>query len=110
MHGNRLNAETQTQSSFSCDTQAVLSVGKDGKLTQFLPGKIYFDIKDDLLIFGKIGYVTDESITLTVVNTNKFYAFEPGQSLLYEDGLFHHVVSTFEGLTAVQAKCTLITN
>ena len=105
--GERLNSATGEESSFSCDTQVVLSVDKEGKLTQFLPGKVHFVIKNDILTFGKIGYITDESITLTVVSKNKFYAFEPAQSLLYENGLFHHVVSTFEGLTAIQAKCVL---
>ena len=105
--GERLNSATGEESSFSCDTQVVLSVDKEGKLTQFLPGKVHFVIKNDILTFGKIGYITDESITLNVVSKNKFYAFEPAQSLLYENGLFHHVVSTFEGLTAIQAKCAL---
>ena len=107
IYGERLNSATEEQLSFSCETQAVLSVNKDGKLTQFLPGKVHFFIKNDILTFGKIGYITDESIPLTLVSKNKFYAFEPAQSLLYEDGLFHHVVSTFEGLTAIQAKCAL---
>ncbi len=105
--GESLNSATGEESSFSCDTQVVLSVDKEGKLTQFLPGKVHFVIKNDILTFGKIGYITDESIPLTVVSKNKFYAFEPAQSLLYENGLFHHVVSTFEGLTAIQAKCAL---
>jgi hypothetical protein len=107
IYGERLNSATGEALSFSCDTQAVLSVDKDGKLTQFLPGKVHFVIKNDILTFGKIGYITDESIPLTFVSKNKFYAFEPAQSLLYENGLFHHVVSTFEGLTAIQAKCAL---
>ena len=100
-----LNATAQDQISFSCDTQAVLSVDQDGKVTQFLPGKIYFDIKDNILTFGKIGYITDDTISITYINKNKFYAFDSVQSLLFENGLFHHVVATFEGLTAVQAKC-----
>ena len=54
-----------------------------------------------------MGYITDESMIITFINKNKFYSFEPGQSLLFEDGLFHHVVSTFEGLTAIQAKCLI---
>ena len=100
-----LNAIAQDQISFRCDTQAVLSVDKDGKLAQFLPGKIHFDIKDNVLTFGKLGYITDDSVSIVFIHKNKFYAFESAQSLLFEDGLFHHVVSTFEGLTAIQAKC-----
>ena len=107
IYGERLNSATGEELSFSCDTQAVLYVDIDGKLNHFLPGKVHFVIKNDILTFGKIGYITDESIPLTFVSKNKFYAFEPAQSLLYENGLFHHVVSTFEGLTAIQAKCAL---
>ncbi len=100
-------SSAQEKLSFHCETQAVLSLDKNGKLTQFLPGKIYFDIKNEILIFGKIGYLTDESIPITFVSKNKFYAFDSTQSILFEEGLFHHVISTFEGLTAVQAKCSI---
>lgn len=92
---------------FSCDTQSVLSVDKEGELTQFLPGKIKFNIKNETLVFGKEGYITDERINIVFISENKFYSFEPGQTILFENGLFHHVVTTFEGLTAIQAKCLI---
>ena len=106
-YGTFTFSESVQRINFSCETQSVLSVDKDGELTQFLPGKIAFNIKNETLVFGKEGYITDETIRITFVNENKFYAFEPGQTLLFEDGLFHHVVSTFEGLTAIQAKCLI---
>ena len=90
-----------------CETTTVLSVNKEGELKQFLPGNINFEIKNDILTFGKLGYITDESVPITFVNPDKFYSLEPAQSIFFENGLFHHVVSTFEGLTAIQAKCMI---
>ena len=92
---------------FKCETTTVLSVNKQGELKQFLPGNINFEIKNKILSFGKLGYITDESVPITFVNPDKFYSLEPAQSIFFENGLFHHVVSTFEGLTAIQAKCTV---
>ena len=106
-HGTWIFSESLQRINFSCETQSVLSVDKDGELTQFLPGKIAFNIKNETLVFGKEGYITDESMIITFINENKFYAFEPGQTLLFEDGLFHHVVSTFAALTPIHAKCLI---
>ena len=82
-----------------------LSISKKGELKQFLPGKIYFEINNNTLIFGKLGYITDEEIIIKRINDNKFYSYQPAQTILYENGLFHNVIFTYEGITAIQAKC-----
>ena len=90
---------------FECSTSVILSIDKKGELKQFLPGKIYFEINNNTLTFGKLGYLTDEEITIQRINDNKFYSYQPAQTILYENGLFHNVIFTYEGITAVQAKC-----
>ena len=90
---------------FECSTSVILSIDKKGELKQFLPGKIYFEINNNILTFGKLGYLTDEEIIIQRINDNKFYSYQPAQTILYENGLFHNVIFTYEGITAVQAKC-----
>ena len=90
---------------FECNTSVILSINKEGELKQFLPGKIYFEINNNTLIFGKLGYITDEEIIIKRINDNKFYSYQPAQTILYENGLFHNVIFTYEGITAIQAKC-----
>ena len=90
---------------FECNTSVILSINKKGELKQFLPGKIYFEINNNTLTFGKLGYLTDEEITIQRINDNKFYSYQPAQTILYENGLFHNVIFTYEGITAIQAKC-----
>ena len=90
---------------FECNTSVILSINKKGELKQFLPGKIYFEINNNTLTFGKLGYITDEEIIIQRINDNKFYSYQPAQTLLYENGLFHNVIFTYEGVTAIQAKC-----
>ena len=83
----------------------MLSINKKGELKQYLPGKIYFEISKNTLTFGKLGYITDEEIIIQRINDNKFYSYQPAQTILYENGLFHNVIFTYEGITAIQAKC-----
>ena len=90
---------------FECNTSVILSINKKGELKQFLPGKIYFEINNNTLTFGKLGYITDEEIIIQRINDNKFYSYQPAQTILYENGLFHNVIFTYEGITAIQAKC-----
>ena len=90
---------------FECNTSVILSINKEGELKQFLPGKIYFEINNNTLTFGKLGYITDEEIAIQRINDNKFYSYQPAQTILYENGLFHNVIFTYEGITAIQAKC-----
>ena len=90
---------------FECNTSVILSINKKGELKQFLPGKIYFEINNNTLTFGKLGYITDEEIVIQRINDNKFYSYQPAQTILYENGLFHNVIFTYEGITAIQAKC-----
>ena len=90
---------------FECSTSVILTIDKKGELKQFLPGKIYFEVNNNILTFGKLGYLTDEEITIQRINDNKFYSYQPAQTILYENGLFHNVIFTYEGITAVQAKC-----
>ena len=90
---------------FECNTSVILSINKEGELKQFLHGKIYFEMNNNSLIFGKLGYITDEEITIQRINDNKFYSYQPAQTILYENGLFHNVIFTYEGITAIQAKC-----
>ena len=90
---------------FECNTSVILSINKEGELKQFLPGKIYFEINNNTLTFGKLGYITDEEIIIQRINDNKFYSYQPAQTILYENGLFHNVIFTYEGITAIQAKC-----
>ena len=90
---------------FECNTSVILSINKKGELKQFLPGKIYFEINNNTLTFGKLGYKTDEEIIIQRINDNKFYSYQPAQTILYENGLFHNVIFTYEGITAIQAKC-----
>ena len=90
---------------FECNTSVILSINKKGELKQFLPGKIYFEINNNTLTFGKLGYITDEEITIQRISDNKFYSYQPAQTILYENGLFHNVIFTYEGITAIQAKC-----
>ena len=90
---------------FECNTSVILSINKKGELKQFLPGKIYFEINNNTLTFGKLGYITDEEIIIKRINDNKFYSYQPAQTILYENGLFHNVIFTYEGITAIQAKC-----
>ena len=90
---------------FECNTSVILSINKKGELKQFLPGKIYFEIKNNTLTFGKLGYITDEEIIIQRINDKKFYSYQPAQTILYENGLFHNVIFTYEGITAIQAKC-----
>ena len=90
---------------FECNTSVILSINKKGELKQFLPGKIYFGINNNTLTFGKLGYITDEEIIIQRINDNKFYSYQPAQTILYENGLFHNVIFTYEGITAIQAKC-----
>ena len=104
---NSTYAESNSHS-FECDTSIILSVDKKGELKQFLPGKIYFEINNNTLTFGKLGYITDEEITIKRINDNKFYSYQPAQTILYENGLFHNVIFTYEGITAVQAKCLIL--
>ena len=49
--------------------------------------------------------ITDEEIIIQRINDNKFYSYQPAQTILYENGLFHNVIFTYEGITAIQAKC-----
>ena len=98
-------AELIENRSFECETSVVLSIDKKGELKQFLPGKIYFEITKNNLTFGKLGYITDEEITIQRINDNKFYSYQPAHTILYENGLFHNVIFTYEGVTAIQAKC-----
>ena len=93
---------------FECNTSVILSINKKGELKQFLPGKIYFEIKNNTLTFGKLGYITDEEIIIQRINDKKFYSYQPAQTILYENGLFHNVIFTYEGITAVQAKCLIL--
>ena len=90
---------------FECNTSVILSINKKGELKQFLPGKIYFEINNNTLTFGKLGYITDEELIIQRINDNKFYSYQPAQTVLYENGLFHNVIFTYEGITAIQAKC-----
>ena len=83
----------------------MLSTDKKGELKQFLPGKIYFEISKNTLTFGKIGYITDEEILINWINNDKFYSYQPAQTILFDNGLFHNIIFTYEGITAVQAKC-----
>ena len=101
---NSTYAETNNVE-YECNTSVILSINKKGELKQFLPGKIYFEINNNTLIFGKLGYITDEEITIQRINDNKFYSYQPAQTILYENGLFHNVIFTYEGITAIQAKC-----
>ena len=101
---NSTYAETNNVE-YECNTSVILSINKKGELKQFLPGKIYFEINNNSLIFGKLGYITDEEITIQRINDNKFYSYQPAQTILYENGLFHNVIFTYEGITAIQAKC-----
>ena len=101
---NSTYAETNNVE-FECNTSVILSINKKGELKQFLPGKIYFEINNNTLIFGKLGYITDEEIIIKRINDNKFYSYQPAQTILYENGLFHNVIFTYEGITAIQAKC-----
>ena len=101
---NSTYAETNNVQ-FECNTSVILSINKKGELKQFLPGKIYFEINNNTVIFGKLGYITDEEITIQRINDNKFYSYQPAQTILYENGLFHNVIFTYEGITAIQAKC-----
>ena len=101
---NSTYAETNNVE-FECNTSVILSINKKGELKQFLPGKIYFEINNNTLIFGKLGYITDEEITIQRISDNKFYSYQPAQTILYENGLFHNVIFTYEGITAIQAKC-----
>ena len=101
---NSTYAETNNVE-YECNTSVILSINKKGELKQFLPGKIYFEINNNTLIFGKLGYITDEEIIIKRINDNKFYSYQPAQTILYENGLFHNVIFTYEGITAIQAKC-----
>lgn len=98
-------AELIQNSSFECETSVVLSIDKNGELKQFLPGKIYFEISKNILTFGKLGYITDEEIIINWINKDKFYSYQPAQTILFDNGLFHYIIFTYEGITAVQAKC-----
>ena len=99
------HAEIAQNISFECETSIVLSIDKKGELKQFLPGKIYFEISKNTLTFGKLGYITDEEIIIKWVDKNKFYSYQPAQTILFDNGLFHNIIFTYEGITAVQAKC-----
>ena len=101
---NSTYAETNNVE-YECNSSVILSINKKGELKQFLPGKIYFEMNNNSLIFGKLGYITDEEITIQRINDNKFYSYQPAQTILYENGLFHNVIFTYEGITAIQAKC-----
>ena len=101
---NSTYAETNNVE-FECNTSVILSINNKGELKQFLPGKIYFEINNNTLTFGKLGYVTNEQIIIQRINANKFYSYQPAQTILYENGLFHNVIFTYEGITAIQAKC-----
>ena len=101
---NSTYAETNNVE-FECNTSVILSINKKGELKQFLPGKIYFEINNNTLTFGKLGYITDEEIIIQRINDKKFYSYQPAQTILYENGLFHNVIFTYEGITAIQAKC-----
>ena len=98
-------AEFIQNRSFECETSVVLSIDKNGELKQFLPGKIYFEISKNILTFGKLGYITDEEIIINWINKDKFYSYQPAQTILFDNGLFHNIIFTYEGITAVQAKC-----
>ena len=104
LYMNSTYAETNNVE-FECNTSVILSINKKGELKQFLPGKIYFEINNNTLAFGKLGYITDEEITIQRISDNKFYSYQPAQTILYENGLFHNVIFTYEGITAIQAKC-----
>ena len=101
---NSTYAETNNVE-YECNTSVILSINKKGELKQFLPGKIYFEINNNTLTFGKLGYITDEEIIIQRINDKKFYSYQPAQTILYENGLFHNVIFTYEGITAIQAKC-----
>ena len=92
---NSTYAETNNVE-YECNTSVILSINKKGELKQFLPGKIYFEMNNNSLIFGKLGYITDEEIIIQRINDNKFYSYQPAQTILYENGLFHNVIFTYE--------------
>lgn len=95
-------------SSFECDTSIVISIDDKGELKQFLPGKIYFKIKNETLIFGQLGYLTDEQISINIISEDQFYSYLPAQTILFENGLFHNLIFTYEGITVVQANCSIL--
>ena len=74
-------------------------------MKQFLPGRIYFEINKNTLIFGKLGYITDEEIIIKELTTINFILTNACVTILYENGLFHNVIFTYEGITAIQQKC-----
>ena len=98
-------AEIAQNISFECETSVVLSIDKQGELKQFLPGKIYFEITKNNLTFGKLGYITDEEVLINWIDQNKFYSYQSAQTILFDNGLFHNIIFTYEGITAVQARC-----
>ena len=98
-------AEIAQNEYFECETSVVLSIDKQGELKQFLPGEIYFEISKNTLTFGKLGYITDEEILINWIDQNKFYSYQPAQTILFDNGLFHNIIFTYEGITAVQARC-----
>ena len=102
---SQIYSQSIQKTSFECDTSIVISIDKKGKLKQFLPGKIYFEINENTLTFGKLGYLTEEVIDIQRINEKKFYSYQPAQTILFDNGLFHNIVFTYEGITAVQANC-----
>ena len=100
-------AQSTEKTSYECDTSIVISIDKEGTLKQFLPGKVYFKINNNILTFAKLGYLTDEVVSIKRINENKFYSYQPAQTILYDNGLFHNLVFTYEGVTAVQARCLI---
>ena len=102
---SQIYSQSIQKTSFECDTSIVISIDKKGELKQFLPGKIYFEINENTLTFGKLGYLTEEVIDIQRINEKKFYSYQPAQTILFDNGLFHNIVFTYEGITAVQANC-----
>ena len=52
-----------------------------------------------------MGYLTEEVVDIQRINEKKFYSYQPAQTILFDNGLFHNIVFTYEGITAVQANC-----
>lgn len=102
---SQIYSQSIQKTSFECDTSIVISIDKKGELKQFLPGKIYFEINENTLTFGKLGYLTEEVVDIQRINEKKFYSYQPAQTILFDNGLFHNIVFTYEGITAVQANC-----
>ena len=91
--------------SYTCNTTQVLTVEKDGKLVQFLPGIFNFTWLDSSIVFGPTGYISNSVLPIEIVDDEIFFSHIEPNTIRFKNGIFHNSITTYEGFSLIQATC-----